>query len=199
RLVGESGSGKSRLLEEFSQSVSAQGDQVVLVEPDPYGARVAYFALGEAIRALARLTPEQIEAKAFPRANNDAARGLSDVLQGGARGDLRSPMERRHAVASALRWALVESAARGPGMPVLILDDMERMDGPSLHAFADVMGDPPSVAALFVGAHQGGFETGWGSSRTVAKMLGPLESKLVRSLLPANTTLPSTEDILPLY
>lgn len=199
RLVGEAGSGKSRLLEEFSQSVSAQGDQIILVEADPWGARVSHYAVAEAIRNLARLTPEVIEAQQFPRANHEAIRGLNDILRGATRGDMRSPMERRHSVASALRWALVEAAARGPGMPVLILDDMERMDGPSLHAFADVLGDPPNVAALLVGAHDVGFEAGWGSSRTVAKMLGGLEANQVRHLLPPGVSLAATGKILPLY
>jgi serine/threonine-protein kinase len=199
RLVGEAGSGKSRLLEEFSQSVSAQGDQVILVEPDPHGARVAHFAVGEAIRILARLTPEQIETQDFQRASQEVKKGLNDILRGGTRGDIRSPMERRHSAAAALRWAIVEAAARGPGMPVVILDDMERMDGPSLHAFADVLGDPPTVAALFVGAHNNGFESGWGASRTAARMLGGLEAQAVRSLLPAGTSLPASGSVLPLY
>jgi serine/threonine-protein kinase len=199
RLVGESGTGKSRLLEEFSQSVSAQGDQIILIAADPYGARVAHHAVAEAIRVLARLTPEAIEANDFPRANSEAVRGLNDILRGSARGDMRSPMERRHATASALRWALVEASARGPGMPVVILDDMDRMDGPSLHAFADLLGDPPNVAVLLVGAHDVGFESGWGSSRTVAKMLGGLDASQVRHLIPPGTTIPTAGQILPLY
>ena len=199
RIVGESGCGKSRLLEEFSQSLSAQGDQIILVEPDPYGAKVSHFAVAEAIRILARLTPEQIDSQQFARASGEVSRGLRDVFRGGPRGDLRSPMERRHSVAAALRWAIVEAAAGSPGMPVIILDDMERMDGPSLHAFADVLGDPPNVAALIVGAHESGFETGWGAARTAARLLGGLPSKQVRSLLPTSANLPTKDDVLPLY
>lgn len=199
RIVGEAGSGKSRLLEEFSQSVSAQGDQIIFVEPDPYGAKVSHYAVAEAIRILGRLTPEQIDTQEIPRASGEVARGLHDVFRGGARGDLRSPMERRHSVAAALRWALVEAATNSPGMPVVILDDMQRMDGPSLHAFSDVLGDPPNVAALIVGAHEAGFECGWGSERTAARMLSGLPSKQVRSLLPSGASLPGNEDVLPLY
>jgi len=107
-------------------------------------------------------------------------------------------MERRHSVASALRWALVEAATRGPGMPVLILDDMDRMDGPSLHAFADVIGDPPGVASLFVGAHDNGFDPGWGAARTAAKMLVGIRANDVRGMLPAGATA-AKDEVLPLY
>ena len=199
RIVGDPGTGKTRLLEEFSQSVSAQGDQVVFVETDPSGTRVAYHAVGSAIRILARLNQDMIEAGEFNGAQGEMIRGLNDILRGAVRGDMRSPMERRHAIASALRWSLIEAATRGPGMPVLILDNLERMDGPSLHAFADVMGDPPGVAALFVGAHPPGFESGWGASRTAARVLSGLELHEVRGLLPPGASSPTTDRILPLY
>ncbi len=199
RLVGEHGAGKSRLLEEFAQVVSAQGDQVILVEADPYNAKVRHHAVGEAVRTLARLTSESIENSSYERASPEVQRGLHDIFRGAHRGDMRSPMERRHSVASALRWALVEAASRGPGMPVLIFDDMNRMDGPSLHAFGDVMGDPPGVAAFFVGAHAPGFDPGWGAERTAAKVLGGLPVAEVRGLLPSGSPLPTSGEILPLY
>src|SRR5690606_17745237 len=71
RLAGEHGSGKSRLLEEFAQIVSAQGDQVILVEADPYNARVRHHAVGEAVRILARLTSEMIENNSYERASSE--------------------------------------------------------------------------------------------------------------------------------
>jgi len=200
RIAGEPGTGKSRLLEEFSQMVSAQGDQIILVEPDPYGAKVAHYAVASAVKTLARLNQEMIDAREFPRAGPEIQRGLSDLLHGSSHsGDIRSPMERRHSVASALRWALIEAAARGPGMPVVILDDMERMDGPSLHAFADLMGDPPAVAALFVGAHAPGFDSGWGAQITAARVLSGLESQYVRALGQVGFAPTKTDLVLPLY
>ncbi len=199
RLVGDPGTGKSRLLEEFSQTVSAQGDQVILVEADPFGTQVAYFSVGSAIRLLARLNQDAIDGADFGDCTNEVSSGLNDILRGTTRGDIRSPMERRHAIASALSWALVQAASRGPGMPVLILDNMERMDGPSLHAFADVMGDPPGVAALMIGAHTPGFESGWGAALTAARVLSGLEMHEVRHLLPPGITSPPGDRILPLY
>ncbi len=199
RIVGEPGAGKSRLLEEFAQSMSSQGDHIINVEPDAHGARVAYSGLSSAIRALARLTPAVIEAEEFVDASSDARRGLHEIFRGPQRGDSRSPMERRHCLASALRWALVRGAARGPGLPVLLLDDLERMDGPSLHAFSDVLGDPPPVGALIVGAHAIGFDAGWGAERTVARRIEGLTPSDVRPLLSATALVPLREATLPLY
>lgn len=199
RIVGESGSGKSRLLDEFSQTMSAQGDQIILVYPDPHGAKIANHAVSEAIISLARLNKDSIEAGEFRNAGPEVLRGLNDIFRGTPRSDMRSPMERRHSIASALRWALVDAATRGPGMPVLILDDMDRMDGPSLHAFADVLGDPPGTAALFAAAHQPGFDPGWGAERTVARVLPGLKLSEVKSILPSGVTMPAGSDVLPLY
>jgi serine/threonine protein kinase len=200
RIAGEAGSGKTRLLEEFAQSVSAQGDQVVLVSPDPYGARVALHAVGSAVRTMGRLNQEMIDAREYSRAGAEAQRGLNDLFHPPSHTrDIRSPMERRHSIAAALRWALVEAAARGPGMPVLIVDEMERMDGPSLHAFADLMGDPPAIAALLVGAHAPGFESGWGAELTAARVLSGLEPQYVRALGQVGFSPPKSELVLPLY
>lgn len=199
RIVGEVGSGRSRLLEEYSQNVSSQGDQIIFVRPDPYGTKVAHSALASAIISLARLTPTHIEQEDFPDTSLDAYRGLNEIFRGPQRGDLRSPMERRHCLASALRWALVRAASRGPGMPVLLFDDLERMDGPSLQAVAELLDDPPPVAALFIGTHAPGFEAGWGSERTVSKRVEGLSREDVRSLLSLPLPLAPGEPILPLY
>lgn len=198
RLVGDPGSGKTRLLEEFSQMVSAQGDQVITVGPDPYGALVAFHAVSEVIKTLARLDDETIEERRYDGAPPDVRQGLKEMLEGSHRGDHRSPMERRHCIAAALRWALVQAAERGRGMPVLIIDDLERIDGPSRNAFADVIGDPPAVGAFFVAAHTGGFESGWGAERTAARVLSGLAPADVRAVA-GGTPISTARDVLPLY
>lgn len=198
RLVGEPGVGKTRLLEEFAQNISAQGDQVILVAPDPHDARVGYFSVAQAILGLTRLSRDDLESTRLPTAGREIQSGLTDIFRGPARGDMRTPMDRRHAAASALRWALLEAATKTGGMPMLLLDDMDHMDGPSLHAFADVLGDPPGVAALFVGTHTAGFDPGWGAERTAAHVLGGLPIATVRGLLPPGASGVGNA-LLPLY
>lgn len=198
RLVGEAGVGKSRLLEEFSRMMSAQGDQVISVGPDPYDSKIAYYCLGQAILGLTRFTQDDLETRHLPHVGRDIQGGLSDVFRGPSRGDMRTPMDRRHGAASALRWALLEAATKTSGMPVLLIDDMNYIDGPSLHAFADVLGDPPGVAALFVGAHTAGFDPGWGAERTAAYVLDGLPLSTVRGLMPAGSAA-GTNTVLPLY
>lgn len=198
RLVGEAGSGKTRLLDEFAQNISAQGDQILTVSPDPYCARVAYWGVSQAILGLARLKRDALEAGELPPASSEVQRGLADIFRGLGRNDVRTPMDRRHAVATALRWALVEAATKTSGMPVVVLDDLERLDSPSLHAFADVLTDPPGVAALFVGAHSPGFDPGWGAERTVARVLEGLAPADVRGMSPSGVSV-GPEKMLPLY
>ncbi|MCH2108156.1 MAG: protein kinase [Polyangiaceae bacterium] len=195
RIVGEPGVGKTRLLEEYAQVATAQGDQVLFVETDPWAARVSCFALSNAISQLAQV---DAETKKFEGATPDAQAGLADLFQGTSANDQRLPMERRHCLAQALRWALQVASKRGPGMPILILDGMARMDSPSLHAFADILGDPPSVQALFIAAHSPGFEPGWGAERTAARRLEGLPRSELRSL-PRQPSLIGAESlILPL-
>lgn len=198
RIVGEEGSGKTRLLEEYAKSASAQGDRVVLVEPDPFGARVAYSSLATAIRGLLRLSAGEVDENSFSDAPNDARRGLHEIFFGATRGDSRAPMERRHCLSSALRFALLHGAKRGSGLSILILDDMDRMDGPSLKTFADVIGEPPGIAALFVGAHEPGFDVGWGAERSVARILEPLDVSTARQIA-KGVSIPARPRILPLY
>jgi serine/threonine-protein kinase len=92
----------------------------------------------------------------------------------------------------------VRAAERGPGLPIIVLDDMERMDGPSLRAFADVLGEPPRVAVLLIGAHTPGFDCGWGAERTVARMLGGLPPDQLRAAA-GGTSFPAGTEVLPLY
>ncbi len=198
RLVGEPGVGKTRLLDEFAHSVNVQGDQVILVTPDPYDAKIGYFSVAQAVLGLTRLSRDDLESGLLPNVGRDIQSGLTDIFRGPARGDMRTPMDRRHAAASALRWALLEAATKTGGMPMLLLDDMDHMDGPSLHAFADVLGDPPGVAALFVGVHAPGFEPGWGAERTAAYVLDGLAISSVRGLLPPGAT-GIGNVLLPLY
>ncbi len=197
RVVGEPGMGKTRLLEEFAERMSGAGDNVVLVGPDSYAAGVTGHTLSEAIRKLARIDPKLNRGVQFPDANEDAIRGLRDLFSGPNHGDQRAPIERRHDLAEALRWALIRAASRGPGNPLLIIDDIDRVDGPSRHAFADVVGEPPSVPAFLVASHRPGVEIGWSAERTAARILKPLDVASIRAVV--GVPFPNRDELSPLY
>jgi tetratricopeptide (TPR) repeat protein len=198
RIVGEPGIGKSRLLEEFTRALSEQDYRVVLVEPDPYRAKVAYTGLATTICGLFRLTHEEAEAAQFADASADVRRGLLEIFSGPQRGDSRSPMDRKHCLSSALRYALAASAKKSPAMPVILLEDMDQLDGPSLQAFQDLLEDPPGVAALIVGTHIPNFDPKWNADRSAMRALDPLDINLVRPAI-RGLAIPIHSKVLPLY
>jgi len=182
RLIGEPGAGKTRLLQEFLTSARNDGDIVLSVGPDPHYAEVAYYAVREAIRHLARLTQADIEQGRFERARPDARSGLDDVFgRPQERGEARAAFERRAALAEALRWALTVAATRARRV-IVSIDDIDDLDGVSRNAFTDVLGDPPDVPVLFIAAHRPGFDSGWNlsvPSRVLAGLPPPAVSRLL--------------------
>jgi tRNA A-37 threonylcarbamoyl transferase component Bud32 len=185
RLIGEAGAGKTRLLREFLERARSSGDKVVLTGPDPYWAEVAYFAVRAALRELAGLSDEAIAERRFDGASAEARRGLEEIFEGSVlRGDKRSPIERRHALAEATRWAM-ERAVReaAPGRVIVAVDELHRIDGPSRQAFADAVSEPFDGSLLLVAAHTPGFESGWGADhpgRVLAGLPPPAVSRLLR-------------------
>ncbi len=177
RIVGEPGSGKTRLLAEFVERARLEGDLVVTIGPDPWWAEAAYWALRQAVRQLASLEQDEIDKRAFAGASLEARRGLDEIFETGQsrRDNRRSAVERRHALAEALRWALERATERAlPNRVVLAVDELHRIDPPSRAAVADVLGEPPERArALVIGAHAPGFEAGWGAAHA-ARVLGGL-------------------------
>jgi tRNA A-37 threonylcarbamoyl transferase component Bud32 len=185
RIVGEPGCGKSRLLREFMDQKSADGHRIITVTPDPFGSEVACYALRSAVSELSGILASDVDTADFPGANPDAKRGLVELFRGSPRADdRRSPIERRFSMAEALRWALKRGAElAGSRFVILSVDELHRIDGPSRHAFADVMGEPPNCPALILGAHTPGFESGWGADRAAARVLGGLPPPTAARLL----------------
>lgn len=201
RLVGEAGIGKTRLLREFLERRRNENDLTVWVTPDPYWAEAAYFSLRQAILGLTGLTPRAIETAAFPNANPNAAAGLLEILGGAPRrNDDRTPVERRLALAEALRWAIEKGAELAP--VVLAIDELHRIDSPSRRAFADVLGEPPACPALLLAAHPGGFDSGWGSSvaRVLTGLPPPVASRLLAKYRTGDEPPESlSRGVLPMY
>ncbi len=206
RIVGESGSGKTRLLNEFLNRAEADGDLVVRARPDPYWAEVAFSSLREAVGELTGLSEQTLPHADLGSASVEARRGLEEVFSGKPTpGDRRSPMERRHAIAEALRWAIERCAAQHDGRVILAVDEHHRVDPPSRQAIADVLADPPECSLLVVAGHVPHFDPQWGPEHT-ARVLPGLGSDAFSRLLPApgnhDHLLPSDTDergILPMY
>src|SRR5688572_33458626 len=128
----------------------------------------------------------EISELAFEDASPDAEAGLAELFDTTPkRHDIRSPQERRLALAEGLRWALQRAAKRSKsGRIVLAIDDLQRIDGPSRNAFADVLAEPPRLSALFLGTHTPGFTAGWGAEAATRILPGlppPAVSRLLRS------------------
>jgi serine/threonine-protein kinase len=148
-IVGDAGSGKSRLVAELVARCTSRGDLVVSVGPDPAWAKVGDTAVREAVRALA-FPDRDPEPGAWAAASADARLGL-EILVGDVRhGVALGPDERRRALAEALRWALEAACQRAQQLVVLVVDDLDFVDGTSRNAFTDVLAEPPVVEALVV-------------------------------------------------
>lgn len=192
RLVGEHGVGKTRLLREFLDLLAQRGDQVVFAGPDPYWAEVAYYALRKAISGLTRAEGGTSVRRGWDGASPAARRGLEEIYSGlPAREDVRSPLERRRDLAEALRWAIQRGVRlAAPNRVVIAIDDLQRIDGSSRCAFADVLGEPmDAVSLLVIGAHTPGFDAGWGAThaaRVVSGLPPPVVTRLLKSARPAD-------------
>lgn len=71
------------------------------------------------------------------------------------------PDLRRRWAADALRWALRMGHERTGKRILLVIEDLHRVDGASRNAFADLLGDKPSLDVLMVATHVPGFDAQW--------------------------------------
>jgi serine/threonine-protein kinase len=208
RIVGEPGVGKTRLLAEFLEIVARKGDHVVLTGPDPYWAEVAYYALRKAISGLTKMESGAAARRTWDGASPSARRGLEEIYSGiPSREDKRTPLDRRHDLAEALRWAIERAVrAAAPNRVVLAIDDLMRVDGSSRCAIADVLGEPPKANLLVLAAHTPGFDAGWGANhaaRVVSGLPPPIVTRLLKSSRPSERMMALAESglrgIPPLY
>ena len=153
RIVGHHGAGKTTLLREFAASARGHGDAVAIVGPDPWWAEPAYHALRGAILQLVRLPCEGTDPLGWAGAWPEAVSGLQGIFLG-VSDHAQSPEAYRRAACEALCWAL-ERACRGSmtGRVVVVIDDLERIDGVSRNAFADALATPREASWLLVTSH----------------------------------------------
>jgi serine/threonine-protein kinase len=206
RIVGEPGAGKTRLVREFLDRARSDGDLVVATGPDPYWAEAACFTLRDAVRALAKLSDDEIQSRTFDGASPEATLGLAEIFSSGSKREARrSPLERRHALAEAVRWALEEASSSGRRV-ILAIDELHRVDASSRAAFADLIGEPPQCAALVLVTHVPGFDTGWSSAHPARVLTGlppPIVSRLLSRNRPSERLRVMEENtgrgVLPMY
>ncbi len=180
RLVGDVGVGKTRLLREFLAHARTAGVTVVEVAHDPEGADIGYFGLADAIEKLTGIT-RSTDLKRLdiddPH-HDDIVRGLQEVVVRPLGTKMPADV-RRFAAAAALRWALAHASKTDSGRTiVLALDDLTRLDGATRHALSDVLGEPPTCPLLVIATHPSGFEAGWPSGRSVARVLQGLPASV---------------------
>jgi serine/threonine protein kinase len=208
RIVGEAGVGKTRLIKEFLAYERARGSLIVEAGPDPWWADVSHFAVRRAITALADLPPDGGGERSWTGANTEARCGLSDIFdQANNHHSGLSPAERRYTVAEALRWALSQASRRaGRNQVVLVIDDLNRVDGASRNALADMIAEPPLMSLLVLAAHTPTFDPHWSGNDTFRQLL-PLPKLIANTLArgfalgerlsdPSGT---ATSGVLPLY
>jgi len=142
-VVGEPGTGRTSLVRELAARAARRGHIVVRVEPDPWRAGVAWHALRCAVRGLADLPLHDMVPPRWPGASASARAGLSMILHPGPQQPPPSstPAEVRRSAADALHWAATAALQRArDAAVVLIIDDLDGIDGVSRNAFIDFAG-----------------------------------------------------------
>lgn len=207
RIVGEHGVGKTRLLREMTRAAENAGDLVVQLGPDPWRAAVSLYAVRGAITKLTGLPDDGGGPSRWVDATPQARRGLEAVF-GHHRSDSSAlppgapPADTlRRALAEALRWAVATTHKAAPKRrTVLVIDDLDAIDGPSRNAFADVLSEPPLASSLFVAAHSPSFQAGWpGEQRVLKGLPTSIAAKLMQSADGHGPPSPTELTVPPLY
>ncbi|MBI5531536.1 MAG: protein kinase [Deltaproteobacteria bacterium] len=188
RIIGEPGMGKTRLMREFLALVD-DNDLVVDAGPDPYWSEVGYWALRTAIRQLAALPADGGDPSTWTSAPADVRRVLPSIFGKPERSTMppMAPEKRRRASAEALRWALRAGRERTSKRTILVVDDLQRLDGASRNAFADVAGEALDVPVLMLVSHVPGFDAQW-PGHFPARILNGLAPDVAAALLRGTTT-----------
>jgi serine/threonine protein kinase/CheY-like chemotaxis protein len=165
---GRPGVGRTRVAREVAAFERGEGSFVTIVRPDPPPFNeVGYRGLRQIVRALTGRTDEEI-------ANDTAADrwSLAGLRMLFARGRARAqPTFPRRAAAAALSWSIWRAGCRGDsGRVLLVVDDVDRLDGASLLALRDhLAGEPlPGFSALLTSEH----------ARTILSLPGARERAL---------------------
>jgi serine/threonine-protein kinase len=141
---GRPGIGRTRLVREVAAAAEEDGTLVVSLGLPPHpSSEVGYVGLRHVVRALSGLTPaELMDDRALGAVDRWALTGLR-VLFSRAKAPSEPQVARRTADA-ALAWGMARAAERAEnGRVLLVLDDLDRLDGSSLLALRDRLRSEP--------------------------------------------------------
>jgi transcriptional regulator with AAA-type ATPase domain/tetratricopeptide (TPR) repeat protein len=200
-IVGDAGIGKSRLLYEFSQSVSAEQAAYIEGRCLSYGSTIPYLPVLDLIRGVCRVTETEDAAgagekirQALGRAGMDPSKltphlldllGYKDVTEGL---DLAPPDAIKVGISEALRQITLGASHRQPLL--VVIEDLHWIDQASEELLASMVDGLPGAAVLLVVTYRPGYEPPW-TNRSFATQLSlpPLSHEdsltVTRSVLPA--------------
>ena len=200
-IVGDAGIGKSRLLYEFSQSVSAE--QAIYIEGRclSYGSTIPYLPVLDLIRGVCHITEADDAAAAGEKIRQTLARAgmdpgkltpyLLDLLgykDGTRELALGSPDAIKAGISEALRQITLGASHHQPFL--VVIEDLHWVDQASEELLASMVDGLPGAAVLFVVTYRPGYEPPW-ANRSFATQLSlpPLSNEdsltVTRSVLPA--------------
>jgi tetratricopeptide (TPR) repeat protein len=200
-IVGDAGIGKSRLLYEFSQSVSAE--QAIYIEGRclSYGSTIPYLPVLDLIRGVCHITEADDAAGAGEKIRQTLERAgmdpgkltpyLLDLLgyrDGAREPTLGSPEAIKAGISEALRQITLGASHRQPFL--IVIEDLHWIDQASEELLASMVDGLPGAAVLFVVTYRPGYEPPW-ANRSFATQLSlpPLSTEdsltVTRSVLPA--------------
>jgi hypothetical protein len=167
--------------------------------PDAAWAKIGDTAVRDAVRALAGLGSGDVDPSAFAGATDEARAGLAALFLPARDEQAVSAEARRRAVAQALAWGLERAAERAkPGLAILAVDDVDFVDGTSLNAFLDVMGEPPVVSGLVILTHGASVLPDGEPLPGEAFAMSPLSQTAYGTVLPTRLA-PEGKALLPLH
>jgi serine/threonine-protein kinase len=175
RIFGEAGVGKTRLATEFQSLVKRGSGECYTAGPDPYWAEVAGYMLRSLVEKLVS-TDERQSIPDDPQLQYAVGELWGPVVDA----DL-SAAERLDSFSRLLLWALETAAAKTTRPLLVVIDDIERVDGLSRQALASVVSSDVKIPCLMVGLAPPSVELPWPGEDV--RVLGGLSPAVATKLL----------------
>ena len=189
-VSGEPGVGKSRLVLEFRRELSP-GVQRLVARAASYQAETPYAVLADMLRTVFGIHASDDEATARARLDEGFARyrarlapEMLDLLLGVlryGRGTTLAPALVRQLLAATVRDVLIRASEEGP--IVIVLEDIQWLDGPTAALFAELVPDLAPHGCLLVTTSRPGTRLAWQAQRIELAPLAPPDARALASEL----------------